>query len=222
MLPQHCSRQRSPASCSCPADRTTSRRRCTSNEMNKLGPHAWELSFSYGRALQAPSLKAWKGERATSRPDSTSCSTARGATARHATGATRRDGEPPRSAASADLRLFGRTASASSGSAGRSAAAAVAAAPCRVPVSRHRDPRPGCPSTRVRVRHRLLALRARTRSRPRRRRAAGTAPGRPHRLALVRHVDVVLLLVVLADSDRRPCTVLPSGNVRLRLPFASS
>ena len=32
------------------------------NEMNKLGPHAWELSFSYGRALQAPSLKAWKGE----------------------------------------------------------------------------------------------------------------------------------------------------------------
>jgi fructose-bisphosphate aldolase class I len=32
------------------------------NEMNKLGPHAWELSFSYGRALQAPALKAWKGE----------------------------------------------------------------------------------------------------------------------------------------------------------------
>ena len=34
------------------------------NEMNKLGPHAWELSFSYGRALQAPSLAAWKGEAA--------------------------------------------------------------------------------------------------------------------------------------------------------------
>jgi len=34
------------------------------NEMNKLGPHPWELSFSYGRALQAPSLKAWKGESA--------------------------------------------------------------------------------------------------------------------------------------------------------------
>ena len=34
------------------------------NEMNKLGPHAWELSFSYGRALQAPTLKAWKGEAA--------------------------------------------------------------------------------------------------------------------------------------------------------------
>ena len=30
--------------------------------MNKMGPHPWELSFSYGRALQAPSLKAWKGE----------------------------------------------------------------------------------------------------------------------------------------------------------------
>jgi fructose-bisphosphate aldolase, class I len=32
--------------------------------MNKMGPHPWELSFSYGRALQAPSLKAWKGEAA--------------------------------------------------------------------------------------------------------------------------------------------------------------
>jgi fructose-bisphosphate aldolase class I len=32
------------------------------NEMNKLGPHPWALSFSYGRALQAPALKAWKGE----------------------------------------------------------------------------------------------------------------------------------------------------------------
>jgi fructose-bisphosphate aldolase class I len=34
------------------------------NEMNDLGPHPWEVSFSYGRALQAPALKAWKGERA--------------------------------------------------------------------------------------------------------------------------------------------------------------
>jgi fructose-bisphosphate aldolase class I len=34
------------------------------NAMNKLGPHPWELSFSYGRALQAPALKAWKGESA--------------------------------------------------------------------------------------------------------------------------------------------------------------
>jgi fructose-bisphosphate aldolase class I len=32
------------------------------NEMNKLGPHPWQLSFSYGRALQAPTLKIWKGD----------------------------------------------------------------------------------------------------------------------------------------------------------------
>ena len=32
------------------------------NAMNKLGPHPWELSFSYGRALQAPALKAWVGQ----------------------------------------------------------------------------------------------------------------------------------------------------------------
>ena len=32
------------------------------NAMTKRGPHPWELSFSYGRALQAPTLKAWKGE----------------------------------------------------------------------------------------------------------------------------------------------------------------
>ncbi len=31
------------------------------NEMNKIGGVPWELSFSYGRALQAPSLKAWGG-----------------------------------------------------------------------------------------------------------------------------------------------------------------
>jgi fructose-bisphosphate aldolase class I len=30
--------------------------------MNTRGPHPWELSFSYGRALQAPALKAWKGD----------------------------------------------------------------------------------------------------------------------------------------------------------------
>ena len=30
--------------------------------MNRIGPHPWQLSFSYGRALQAPALKAWKGE----------------------------------------------------------------------------------------------------------------------------------------------------------------
>ena len=32
------------------------------SEMNRLGGHPWELSFSYGRALQAPSLDAWKGD----------------------------------------------------------------------------------------------------------------------------------------------------------------
>lgn len=38
------------------------------NSMNKLGSQGaggglpWELSFSYGRALQAPSINAWKGE----------------------------------------------------------------------------------------------------------------------------------------------------------------
>ncbi len=32
------------------------------NAMNAMGPHPWELSFSYGRALQAPALKAWAGE----------------------------------------------------------------------------------------------------------------------------------------------------------------
>jgi fructose-bisphosphate aldolase, class I len=32
------------------------------NAMNRLGPQPWQLSFSYGRALQAPALKAWKGE----------------------------------------------------------------------------------------------------------------------------------------------------------------
>jgi fructose-bisphosphate aldolase class I len=32
------------------------------NAMNAMGPHPWELSFSYGRALQAPSLKAWAGD----------------------------------------------------------------------------------------------------------------------------------------------------------------
>lgn len=31
--------------------------------MNKRGPLPWQLSFSYGRALQAPSLKAWKGDK---------------------------------------------------------------------------------------------------------------------------------------------------------------
>jgi len=34
------------------------------NAMNAMGLHPWELSFSYGRALQAPVLVAWRGEAA--------------------------------------------------------------------------------------------------------------------------------------------------------------
>jgi fructose-bisphosphate aldolase class I len=32
------------------------------NAINKIGPHPWQLSFSYGRALQHAALNAWKGE----------------------------------------------------------------------------------------------------------------------------------------------------------------
>jgi fructose-bisphosphate aldolase class I len=32
------------------------------NLMNKIGNTPWQLSFSYGRALQQPALKAWHGE----------------------------------------------------------------------------------------------------------------------------------------------------------------
>lgn len=32
------------------------------NAMNQSGPHPWELSFSYGRALQAQPLSAWQGK----------------------------------------------------------------------------------------------------------------------------------------------------------------
>src|SRR5207248_5992184 len=32
------------------------------NAMNAKGAHPWPLSFSYGRALQAAALKAWKGD----------------------------------------------------------------------------------------------------------------------------------------------------------------
>ncbi len=30
--------------------------------LNRTGPQPWQLSFSYGRALQAPVLRAWRGE----------------------------------------------------------------------------------------------------------------------------------------------------------------
>ena len=32
------------------------------NEMNQIGGFPWQLSFSYGRALQAPAIKAWGGD----------------------------------------------------------------------------------------------------------------------------------------------------------------
>ncbi len=31
------------------------------NAMNQMGPHPWKLSFSFGRALQEPSMQAWGG-----------------------------------------------------------------------------------------------------------------------------------------------------------------
>jgi fructose-bisphosphate aldolase class I len=34
------------------------------NAINQLGPQPWALSFSYGRALQAPALRAWGGDAA--------------------------------------------------------------------------------------------------------------------------------------------------------------
>ena len=36
------------------------------NAMNQLDTQPWELTFSYGRALQEPALKAWKGDAANS------------------------------------------------------------------------------------------------------------------------------------------------------------
>ena len=32
------------------------------NAMNAMGDHPWEVSFSYGRALQEPALAAWRGK----------------------------------------------------------------------------------------------------------------------------------------------------------------
>lgn len=32
------------------------------NAINMMGPHPWEISFSYGRALQKPVLATWKGQ----------------------------------------------------------------------------------------------------------------------------------------------------------------
>ena len=38
------------------------RRTARRQRQNARGPHPWQLSFSYGRALQAPALKAWEGK----------------------------------------------------------------------------------------------------------------------------------------------------------------
>jgi fructose-bisphosphate aldolase, class I len=35
--------------------------------INRLGPQPWALSFSYGRALQDPVLRAWEGQAANAR-----------------------------------------------------------------------------------------------------------------------------------------------------------
>jgi fructose-bisphosphate aldolase class I len=32
------------------------------NAINAMGAHPWEVSFSYGRALQAPAMEAWAGK----------------------------------------------------------------------------------------------------------------------------------------------------------------
>jgi fructose-bisphosphate aldolase class I len=32
------------------------------NAMNAMGPHPWEISFSYARALQDPVMKTWRGD----------------------------------------------------------------------------------------------------------------------------------------------------------------
>jgi fructose-bisphosphate aldolase class I len=32
------------------------------NAMNARRPHPWQLSFSFGRALQSPVLSAWRGK----------------------------------------------------------------------------------------------------------------------------------------------------------------
>ena len=48
-------------SCSSRADSRRKRRRARLNAINAIGPHPWKVSFSYGRALQAATLKAWGG-----------------------------------------------------------------------------------------------------------------------------------------------------------------
>ena len=51
------------------------------NAMNAMGPHPWQVSFSYARALQDPALKAGKAKRPTFRRHRKSSITAPNATA---------------------------------------------------------------------------------------------------------------------------------------------
>jgi fructose-bisphosphate aldolase, class I len=55
-------RRRCRASCSPVGGQSDEAATAHLNAMNRLGPQPWQLSFSYGRALQAPVLEAWKGE----------------------------------------------------------------------------------------------------------------------------------------------------------------
>ncbi len=48
-----------PMAIPCPEQATTNL-----NALNTMSPQPWELSFSYGRALQEPALHAWEGETA--------------------------------------------------------------------------------------------------------------------------------------------------------------
>ena len=41
------------------------------NAMNQLAPQPWELTFSYGRALQQPALQAWQGDSANTKKTQT-------------------------------------------------------------------------------------------------------------------------------------------------------
>ncbi len=59
------------------------------NAINSNGAQPWTLSFSYGRALQAPALKAWAGGRRTSRRRRPRSPIAPAATARPSPAATR-------------------------------------------------------------------------------------------------------------------------------------
>ena len=55
------------------------------NLMNRMGAQPWEISFSYGRGLQAAALTTWHGE-----PEKVAAAQARYRHRAHCTGAARR------------------------------------------------------------------------------------------------------------------------------------